>query len=424
MAAPAVKSPAMNPIYSRLFTLSAAVALGCGYPLLVVPAANAAAPPVGGNVAVVPDLIREALRSVEEIPDIPSKTRALTEIGTTRAKAGNLAGAKQSWTVAVLTAHKAPNAHDIPGLLKEIAVAQAGGGDKDGARITFNAAKQEAEQQDEFGAKVDNLLEIAEARRTVGDGTGADLALVSARRLLTEERQTADQNPNDLLRAGVLATIVGRQARSGDGVGAKTAADSIVASRSPSHGYQKSLALWGLVDAELGQNDFAGALATKDQIINDYIKGRAVLDIALAQARHDQIDNAKVSAAFFGDPFLKSIALCGIVEAQARAGKLTDAQQTMTAITDKDAQGNARFAIAGAQAKARDTAGALQTAAWFTDPEGVSHVRSVIAVAQAQSGDAAGARETAQGITSPYWKTVTAARIALSIVSGKPTPAK
>lgn len=55
---------------------------------------------VGGPIASVPGLIREAMQTADQISDPGAKAAALAEIGTARVQAGNRAGGKQSFAEA------------------------------------------------------------------------------------------------------------------------------------------------------------------------------------------------------------------------------------------------------------------------------------------------------------------------------------
>ena len=405
-----------------IFRISICLTLFFCFPFCLVPSYGDIPPAVpGSRIALVPGLIREAMTTAEGMTDAGAKAAALCSIGATRARAGNPAGAKQSFAAALQSAGQLTSAAARANMLRDIAVNQSQVNDRVGAFETFGAASQAASQvvdaEKNFDlVSVNVITDIARERRKAGDEMGANLDTEAAKKIIAAAQKKADQNPDKYAQAVLQAKIAMAKTRLGDFTGALLSAGQINAAINPSFAYQKSIALQGIAGGQAKVGDVSGAISTANGIVDGYMKSLALWAIAEAQGRAGDLDAAMKSAGQVPDGYIKSVAYQCAAAALAQAGNVAAARQCAEPITDDFRRQCVLGAITTAQARAGDLDAARSTAVSITDSDLKATAQSDILAAQARLGDAGEAGAAARQISAPAFRVMTLTRVADAII--------
>lgn len=203
--------------------------------------------------------------------------------------------------------------------------------------------------------------------------------LTEAKKTISRARNVADSISDVSNREGALVPVVAVLAKSGDFAMARSITDNFL------DGFHKSAALWDIALAQAKANDLTGAKET----------------LRTAKSAADSISSASQ----------KSAALQYTAETQAEIGDIVAAKATAENAKDKL---SVLSKIAMAQAKAGDIEGAKATAETISDTDKKLSILSDITVISGKSEDVTDAKAIAERIKDSYSKALAFCNIALS----------
>jgi len=334
------------------------------------------------------ELLDEAKQAAEDIADASAQAQSYWVIFREQARAGDVAGAKQTFETAKRTAAEIDNRNVRVSFYIRFAHSQAQAGDVTGARHSIQIAKHFATGITSPNSKRRAYVDIAEAQVGFGD--------------VAEAKQTAAGFDDACERVNAYCRIAMAQSQAGDLLAAKRTIDAAKQSAAGITDKGQRADMYSLIaQAQAEAGDVAGAKATAAEFAGEQNKARAYYKIATAQANAGDVTGAKQIAAGITDERESAYAYGKIAEAQARAGDVAGAKQTAAGIAELKTKATAYSHIASAQAKAGDEAGAKQTfdmakqaAAGITDAGEKFWAYRLIADVQAKAGDGAGAKQT------------------------------
>jgi tetratricopeptide (TPR) repeat protein len=381
-----------------------------------------------------------ALEIAATIQDNLHKTLVLETVAVARAEAGEVQSALQ--TVAALRDNFRKSL-----AFSKIAVMQARAGDKASAEATFQQALQAANLIQKTQLKRYAMARIAVAQ---AEATNVPKAI-----------ELASTFPDNSWKAGALGEIAGTQARFRDVPGAfetvgmiaedrwkqkalrhiavaqaedrdvKGALQTVALIRS--NGYENTLALLGIAEAQAKAGDQAGAITALQQAIEsavtirDNLQALALVHVAHVQRKIGEEDAARetlqkaLKTSAIQDEVSRAALLKDIAVAQAMTQDIAQALKTAATIPEVAAvpaqphfKLQALEAIAKVQVEVGDERGLSETVAMVQGESEKAFILRGIAKARAEVGDIGGALNTAQAIKTELRKANALAGIAIA----------
>jgi len=319
------------------------------------------------------------------------RASTLAEVAVARGRAGDTAGSGATFVLArdLVLARKAAtesrfDSYSPDRLLVAIAEAQAKAGDVAGAKETAARLPE--------GLKVDVACRIAEAQARVGDVTGAkstaagisenerswplsEIAVAEAKTGDTQgAKTTAAKITNAIWKAKALRGVGEAQIRAADTVGAKA---TLLLAKETAAGVGDAL-------TKVARGNSTAQPSSLD-------KAQAFSEIAETQIKAEDVAGAKVTlllakeaATGITDARSKAQVAIGITGVLAKLGDVAGAKETAAGISDEMQRATALIVIAEVQARCADIAGAKETVAGISIYRRASDL-SKIAEAQARS---------------------------------------
>jgi hypothetical protein len=215
-------------------------------------------------------------------------------------------------------------------------------------------------------------------------------------KLLSSARQAAASNSRDEAFTPYFLSEVARvAAEAGNVTFALQTVDLLSSAK------DKGRALKNIACAQADGGDFQGAVTNAGVIQDTYFRTSTLFHIGRLQAKAGDFSGALQTVQMMQTPDDKNSLRSTIAQAQADGGKTADALQTTESIEEPLAKGSALLDIANAQVKRRNVAGAKQTLALalkaaplVADVSNRASLRNQIADLQVTTGDIAGAKQT------------------------------
>jgi len=264
--------------------------------------------------ATIGKLIREAMKATARLPEENSKREAYAAIAEVQAKAGDIAGVKE-------TVERIKSDYYKSRVYNDIVKVQVKAGDIAGALEIAPHITSE----DSYKTEVSKVYyKIAEAQVEAGDMAGA-------RNSLAKAKEAAAYITADYYKSLYYSKIAYTQAKAGDIAGARnsiTKAKEIAArmtTASLEHHLYRSIAKAQVEAGDIAEarDSFAQARDAVARITNDTDKSRAYGGIAEAQAKAGDIAGAKETAARITDDTYKTLYYTVIHNPQDMAGDKT-----------------------------------------------------------------------------------------------------
>ena len=306
-------------------------------------------------------IFKNALESVNNIPDQEYQVKAFVDIAKMQAEVGMLSEALD-------TLQKIENKPEKENFLRSIGKVLLKAGEKEEARVTFSRAKQVARGIEDINKRFDALLKIAAEQAEVRD-------------FIDDAFKTAEEIDSQWHQEEALRSIVKAQVKAEDFLAALTTARKI---RIP---MSKAEALSIVAKAQAWAKDFTAALGTVAEIDESQSeRTEALLEIVKAQAWASPFINDALDTAEQIKSQQKRIeALVAIVTAQAEAGDIPATLITKDKIQETNGQQQALSAIAKAHAMTKDYDAALEIAKGVNIPP--MRARTFESIANKQVGD-------------------------------------
>ena len=340
-------------------------------------------PIVVAQIAIDPREARETLRA---FPKLPNKLNYFTALAQAYAATGNVAETERIYAEIVVEDQSSrPGKLAAANALGQVSIAYANKGNLDEAFRTLERLKERTKQES-FAIVGIVTAKLAEAQARHGDVTGAVKTALSI----------AGDNPYPLM------TIIGDRVRHGKA----QEAQGIIAGLDD--GAQR-YALWGVMQAQMGQGRLIDAQVTASAIKPGHAKASALLELATYHREHGGqllaltlLLEAESSARLTVNNWTRAEILRRIAVETTMAGDADHAIAIAKSIEQEGHHRSALYDIAKAQAKRGEFAGAFNTASLLKQPpstdqkaSGYDMAISEILVEMVKAGKGAEAKDTA-----------------------------
>ncbi len=300
-------------------------------------------PIVVAQIAIDPPEARETLK---HFPKLPNKLNYFTALAQAYAATGNVAETERTYAEIVVEDQSSPPGKlAAANALGQVSIAYANKGNLEEAFRTLERLKERTKQES-FAIVGIVTAKLAEAQARHGDVPGAVKTALSI----------AGDNPYPLM------TIVGDHVRHGKA----QAAQGIIAGLDD--GAQR-YALWGVMQAQMGQGRLIDAQVTASAIKPGHAKASALLELATYHREHGGqllaltlLQEAESSARLTVNDWTRAEILWRIAVETAMAGDADHAISIAKSIEQEGHRRSALYDIANAQAKRGEFAGAFNTA--------------------------------------------------------------
>ena len=300
-------------------------------------------PIVIAQIAIDPPEARETLKV---FPKLPNKLNYFTALAQAYAATGNVAETERLYAEIVVEDQSSrPGKLAAANALGQVSIAYANRGNLEEAFRTLERLKERTKQEP-FAIVGIVTAKLAEAQARHGDVPGAVKTALSI----------AGDNPYPLM------TIVGDRVRHGK---AKEAQGIIAGLDDGAQRY----ALWGVMQAQMGQGRLIDAQVTASAIKPGHAKASALLELATYHREHrgqllalTLLQEAESSARLTVNNWTRAEILWRIAVETAMAGDADHAISIAKSIEQEGHRRSALYDIAKAQAKRGEFAGAFNTA--------------------------------------------------------------
>jgi len=340
-------------------------------------------PIVVAQIAIDPPEARETLKA---FPKVPNKLNYFTALAQAYAATGNVAETERIYAEIVVEDQSSrPGKLAAANALGQVAIAYANKGNLDEAFRTLERLKERTKQES-FAIVGIVTAKLAEAQARHGDVTGAVKTALSI----------AGDNPYPLM------TIIGDRVRHGKA----QEAQGIIAGLDD--GAQR-YALWGVMQAQMGQGRLIDAQVTASTIKPGHAKASALLELATYHREHGGqllaltlLLEAESSARLTVNNWTRAEILWRIAVETTMAGDADHAIAIAKSIEQEGHHRSALYDIVKAQAKRGEFAGAFNTASLLKQPPSTDQKASdydmaisEILVEMVKAGKGAEAKDTA-----------------------------
>jgi tetratricopeptide (TPR) repeat protein len=282
------------------------------------------------------NIFKNALESVNNIPDHEYQVKAFVDIAKMQTEVGMLSEALD-------TLQKIEDKPEKENFLRSIGEVLLKAGEKEKARVTFYRAKQVARGIEDINKRFDAFVKIAAVQAKVEE-------------FIEDALKTAEEIDTQRHQAEAFRAIVNAQVK------AKHFPAALATARRIGMPMSKAEALSIIAKAQAWAKDFTAALETVAEIDqNQSQRTEALLEIVKAQTWASPFTNdALETAEQIKSQQKQTEALVAIVTAQAEAGDIPVALITKDKIQETNGQQQALSAIAKAYAMTKDYDAALE----------------------------------------------------------------